>query len=198
MPKFAKMLVVALVIGTCAGISGAPWAVSGNKYRIETIVLTGNYKSPRLMAELILYESRQPYLLIPAANSGEKYNFLVLPGQPAIPVTDSKFNQLIRNTGARRIVILGDTRYVPEKYEALLDKKIPIVRITGDDWNRIAEELTSLLNLSTLKSRYPEMQAKLVNDNNFYKPENPRLPVPKKTEKKGAAIPAATTDAPKK
>ena len=48
--KTALMLsIVALSLGAAA----APWAVNGPRDRIVTLVLTGNYKSPRLLAELI-------------------------------------------------------------------------------------------------------------------------------------------------
>ena len=45
--KTALMLsIVALSLGAAA----APWAVNGPRDRIVTLVLTGNYKSPRLLA----------------------------------------------------------------------------------------------------------------------------------------------------
>ena len=186
MSKFLKAgLLLAVCVG-CCGVYGAGWFVRGNKYNVETVIVTGNYKSPRLMADLIQAESRQPYIIVPAANSADNLCYLAMPksGQ-AVP--EDRFGAIISYTGCRRVVILGDTNCVPEKYETMIDRNIPVVRITGD-WERVAEELTFLLNLSDLKRNYPKLRRQL---NVTYQPIS--APAPRK--KGAAAIPAAK-DAP--
>ena len=186
MSKLLKAgLLLAVCVG-CCGVYGGGWFVRGNKYNVETVIVTGNYKSPRLMADLIQAESRQPYIIVPAANSSDNLCYLAMPksGQ-AVP--EDRFGAIISYTGCRRVVILGDTNCVPEKYETMIDRNIPVVRITGD-WERVAEELTFLLNLSDLKRNYPKLRRQL---NATYQPVS--APAPRKG---GApAIPAAK-DAP--
>ena len=141
-------------------VSGASWFVRGNKYNVETLVITGNYKSPRLMAELIQAESRQPYIIVPASNAKYSYWYVAMPKTDGFVMAEDKFGHWVKFSGCRRVVILGDANCVPEKYEAMIDKSIPVVRITGD-WERIAEELTFMLNLSDLKRTYPKLRKEL-------------------------------------
>jgi len=186
MSKLLKTgLLLAVCVG-CCGVYGAGWFVRGNKYNVETVIVTGNYKSPRLMADLIQAESRQPYIIVPAANASDNLCYLAMPksGQ-AVP--EDRFGAIISYTRCRRVVILGDTNCVPEKYETMIDRNIPVIRITGD-WERVAEELTYLLNLSNLKRNYPKLRREL---NVTYQPISAPAP------RKGAApaVPAAK-DAP--
>ena len=182
MSKLLKAGLLLAVCVACCGVYGDGWFVRGNKYNVETVIVTGNYKSPRLMADLIQAESRQPYIIVPAANSADNLCYLAMPksGQ-AVP--KDRFGAIISYTRCRRVVILGDTNCVPEKYETMIDRNIPVVRITGD-WERVAEELTFLLNLSNLKRNYPKLRRQL---NVTYQPVS--APAPRKG---GApAIPAA-------
>ena len=89
--------------------------------------------------------------------------------------------QRVKFTGCRRVVILGDNSCVPEKYETMIDKSIPVVRISGD-WERVAEELTFMLNLSNLKRSYPKLRKEL---DRTYQPVSAPAPKaqPKKEEK---------------
>ena len=51
--RFAKLAVFSVLALCCAAVSAAPWMSLGPKRKLETLVITGNYKSPRLLAELI-------------------------------------------------------------------------------------------------------------------------------------------------
>lgn len=183
MSKILKTGLFFAVCLTCLGVSGSNWFVRGNKYNIETLVVTGNYKSPRLMADLIQAESRQPYIIVPAANAKDNMCYLALP-KSGVAVREDQFGSIVNYTGCRRVVILGDTNCVPEKYEAMIGKNTPVVRITGD-WERIAEELTFMLNLSDLKRTYPKLRRKL---NVNYQP------IAAPAAAKPTAVPAAAAD----
>ena len=160
MSNMLKSFLLAAVCVSAFGLSGASWFVRGNKYNLETLVITGNYKSPRLMADLIQAESRQPYIIVPAANAKYSYWYVAMPKTDGFAMSEDKFGPWVKFSRCRRVVILGDTNCVPEKYEAMIDKSIPVVRITGD-WERVAEELTFMLNLSDLKRTYPKLRKEL-------------------------------------
>ena len=70
--KVLKSGLILLALVVAAGAYAAPWFANGPKRDVVTLVMAGNYKSPRLMAELILYESRQPYLLLPTPESKDQ------------------------------------------------------------------------------------------------------------------------------
>lgn len=189
MSHLFKTVLLLAVCACCLSVSGSSWFLRGNKYNVETVVVTGNYKSPRLMADLIQAESRQPYVIVPAANSKQNYLYAALPKTDGFTMSEDKFGAWVKFTGCRRVVILGDNNCVPEKYEAMIDKNIPVVRITGD-WERVAEELTHLLNLSNLKRNYPKLRRQL---DRTYQPVS--APAPKAKAQDKASVPAAAEPA---
>ena len=89
----------------------------------------------------------------------------------------------------QKVIILGDVRYVPQRFVPQVEKRIPVVRIDCDDWKRVAQTLGSMLNLNYLERDYDRIGEKL-NRNGLYLP----LPTPpKKTAEKlpAAQLPAA-------
>mgnify|MGYP002768144452 CR=1 FL=1 len=144
--KTGFALLAALFAITAA--AEVPWVTQGPKRTIQTLIIAANYKSPRLMAELILYESRQPYLLFPVPESGDTRIYFCPAKGPSLEVPAGQLNTYVNFLHPRRIVVLGDQKYVSDQALATLDRSIPIVRIEGNDWKRIAEELTFMLNLS--------------------------------------------------
>ena len=59
-----KKLFVSLVFAVISAVAVAnPWSYHGPKRDIVSLVVTANYEKPRLIAELIQVESRQPFLL---------------------------------------------------------------------------------------------------------------------------------------
>ena len=77
--NFVKTALMLSIAALSFGAAAAPWAFNGPRNRIVTLVLTGNYKSPRLLAELIQNESRQPYILLPTRESGDSRIFFCPP-----------------------------------------------------------------------------------------------------------------------
>ncbi len=171
------------VLFTVSASAGVPWASKGPKRTIETLVLAGNYKSPRLMADLIQNESRQPYLLFPAPESGDTRIYFCPAKGPALEIPADQLNDYVNFLHPRRIVVLGNQTYLPDSAFQMLDRTIPIVRIEGKNWNLIAEELTFMLNLSNLAGNFKDLREQM---NNSYKPTS--LPRQLKEAKPVAAI----------
>jgi glycosyltransferase involved in cell wall biosynthesis len=64
-----KKFFASLVLAVISAVAVAnPWSYHGPKRDIVSLVVTANYEKPRLIAELIQVESRQPFLLLPARN----------------------------------------------------------------------------------------------------------------------------------
>lgn len=191
--RFAKFAAVTLLTLVCVvSAEAAPWMSLGPKRQIHTMIVTGNYKIPRLLAELIQDESRQPYILLPdPRDEVQKICFCPPTRNEALEIQEKNFNAFIRTAGPRRIIILGDERYVPRRYEEMLDKKIPIFRVTGENWQRIAEELTFMLNLSRLDRNFRKLYEKMYGD--IYRPIS--RPAPQAQPAQGSA-PQGETVAP--
>ena len=191
--RFSLLSVLALLCAVAA--DAAPWMSLGPKRKLETLVITGNYKSPRLLAELIQNESRQPYILLPDPSRGDNRIYFCPPKSAALEVRETYFNDFIRTAGPKRIIILGDERYVPRRFEDLLDKAIPVVRVTGANWFRIAEELTFMLNLNHLDRNYKRLRETMLDDGGIYRPVS-RPAAPKQEESAASETPAAEQPAP--
>ena len=109
--KVLKSGLILLALVVAAGAYAAPWFANGPKRDVVTLVMAGNYKSPRLMAELILYESRQPYLLLPTPESKDQKIIYVQAKGPAYEIPEKSLQQFVQFLNPRRIVVLGDDRY---------------------------------------------------------------------------------------
>lgn len=201
--RFTKFAVFSVLALCCAAVSAAPWMSLGPKRKLETLVITGNYKSPRLLAELIQNESRQPYMLLPDPVRGDGRIYFCPPKSAALEVKETYFNDFIRTAGPRRIIILGDERYVPRRYEDMLDKVIPVVRVTGRNWVRVSEELTFMLNLNHLDRNYKRLREEMLDDQPYRPvsrpaPKQERKPedAPEKAPEQPAETAPAAADAP--
>jgi hypothetical protein len=146
------------------------------KNRIVTLVITGNYKHPLLIAQLIQQETKQPYLLLPAASGkGIFFNPPRKRSEAALEIREENLTRFIRFLSPKQIVILGDDRYVPEKYRKLIDKNIPVITVTGKNWQRIADCLTILLAANNVGDDYKELGQQL--DSGLYKPTKSNKPL---------------------
>lgn len=204
--KIAAVLSVGLIAATAdAGFWEWTRPFKGPGRHVTTLVITGNYKRPLALAQLMRAENRQPYLLIPAQESGLKDVFFcpVNDRTPGLKINAKDISRFVRLLNPRKVIVLGDTRYVPESYIPQLDGRIPIVRVDCDDWNRNAEMLGKMLNLNSLESDYKRIGEKFDRDM-LYKPlpAKPVAAAPVKEEPKAeapatvapAGMPAAEVD----
>ena len=150
--KFA-LIVFAAVFGTT--LFAAPWFTHSARRRPETLLVTGNYNSPYVLAETYHGLTNQPYLRV--MQDGKIY--LVMP-KKIHGIAPRELAGVINALGLKRIVIIGDERYVSADFEKALRKAnikaTPIVRIYGENWLRVAEELDDLLNVGHLSSNFRE------------------------------------------
>lgn len=185
MNKMKFLLVLALTLA-CFGVFASSWTAYGSKRKPTTLVVTGNFKSPRLMAELIQSESRQPYLLI---SSDNRY-FVCYPLTQAVEVLPSKLNEYIRNLHLQRIIILGDENYVSQDFINKLDLVIPVARIQAKEWAHVARELDFMLNLGRLEKNFRALREQM-RSNELNRPL--RTPLEAQLTQPAETIPAAET-----
>ena len=135
-----------------------------------------------LMAATIKGLTSQPYLII----AGDGNYFAVL-SKKTVKVPADKLDVYINSLNPRRVVIIGDERYVSREQEnklrAINLTRIPMMRIYGGDWGRIAEELDDLLNIGNLAREFRRNYTDLyMSDPMLKDPAAPAVP---------AAAPAA-------
>ena len=142
--KVAAVLSVGLIAASAnAGFWDWTRPFKGPGRHVSTLVITANYKRPLALAQLMRAENRQPYLLIPAQESGLKDVFFcpVNENTPARRLRPEDITRFVQLLNPSKIIILGDVRYVPQQYVPQVEKYIPIVRIDCDDWNRTAQQV---------------------------------------------------------
>lgn len=187
-----KKIFVFTVFALIAAVACAnPWAYHGPKRDVVTLIVTANYEKPRLIAELIQYENRQPFLLLPANGSGKIYFCPPTHLGKSKVVAKEKLGSILAFIAPEQIFVLGNEKYVPASYVKELRQIAPVVVINADNWQKAADTIAPMLNLSRLPDNFRKLNAKL---------ESGRLYVPKKKEevKKTEDDPLLTTEEDKK
>ena len=173
-----KIFVFAVFAFVSAIACANPWSYHGPKRDIVTLVVTANYEKPRLIAELIQVESRQPFLLLPTNDNG---NIYFCPpthlGSPKF-VGRKKLGNVIAFIAPKQIIVLGNEKYVSEAYVKELRKIAPVCVISAETWQQAADTVAPMLNLSRLPKSFRKLSAEL---------ESGRLYIPKKKEQSEAA-----------
>lgn len=192
MSRFLKTAVLAVLFVTAFSAYAVldflqPYQGPGKD--VVTLVITGNYRVPRLLADLIQNESRQPYLLLPAVQDVDQntlYFCPVNPKKPALQIKREDFARFIRFVNPDKVVILGDTSYVAKEFVDSISPNIPVITVTGD-WNRAAETLGTALNLSNLRGDFNYLYGKLEKTDGLYVPETAPTKVTEVTSRPAAA-----------
>lgn len=161
--NFRKSVLLGAALLLSSGVFAAlPWFGHGPRTKPVTLIVTANYRSPRLIAELIMNESRQPYMLLPPQEAKDNPIILALP-KVSYQVNPARIRRAVEMVNPRRIIILGGENYVQQSFVDAIGRGIPVVRIEADRWQRVADELTFLLNLSNLDSNFRELSKDMAN-----------------------------------
>jgi hypothetical protein len=184
---FQKVLIAAFVFTVSNCSFAGSWdfltPFKGPKKDINTLVITANYKHPLIIAQLIQEETKQPYLLLPAANSkGIFFNPPRARSEDALEIREDNLARFIRFLSPKQVVILGDKRYVSEKYQKMIFKEIPVIRVSGNNWQKIADRLAILLEAYNIGSDYKKLSSEI--DSGLYQPT-----APEKESEKPVAFP---------
>lgn len=145
----------------------------GPSKEITTLVISGNYTKARVLAELIQGETNQPILLI--TTEGGKLFFM--PGKgPCLEVQDADYTNFVKMVNAKQVLILGDTRFVPESYAKRMDAKQTIIRVDNKDWYQVAVTVGKILDKTYLASKFKKLSDQI--DSGLYNPGGRGTPSP--------------------
>ena len=170
---FKKVFIGAFIFTTLSSSFAGFWEsvtpYRGPKRDVITLIITGNYKHPLVIAQLLQDETKQPYLLLPAANGkGIFFNPPRERSEAALEISEVNLARFIRFLNPKQIVILGDDRYVAEKYRKMIDKDTPVIAIRCDNWQLIADRVSILLDASNVGYDYKQLGQQL--NSRLYKP----------------------------
>lgn len=191
-----KFSLIALFAAVCSvSVQAAPWITHTSRRAPRTLVVVGNYKTPRLLAATYKGLTAQPYLVMTV----DKRAFMAI-SKRTVEIPMDKLDVYINDLNPRRVVIIGDERYVTSEQEKMLRrisiKRIPIVRIYGGDWGRIAEELDDMLNIGNLAREFRRNYANhYMSDPRLREPGQVQASAEKSLPPAAPAAPAENSDA---
>ena len=139
---------------------------------VNTLIVVGNYRIPRLLADLIQTETKQPILLLPVDSDGKIF-FMPAKDQTMVVEFDD-LTDFIKYLKPGKIIVLGDERYVPTKYVDAIDPSQTVISITNKSWKKVAETTSRILDLTYLNRRFGKYEEK-IKSGELYRPENPAL-----------------------
>jgi len=159
--QFLFVLVAAAVIMAAfnaEALTFNPFKRAG-RVRATTLILTDNSWESRLLAEVALYYSKQPVLIL-SRDLDASYQIFYLPsGKAATPVNVDEFMNIVDYVNPKRIVVLGGDDYVPRKFIDLARSKYSVMILDSDDWSRNAATLGELLKYDKLALSYNHFKA---------------------------------------
>lgn len=147
----------------------------GPKKDITTLIITSNYVKSKMLAELIQFDTKQPYILLPAAGQDKIY-FCPAHGYKPQEIKKEKLERFIKFVNPRQILVLGDESYVPEKYLKMIDENQTLWVVSNRNWNQTAKSVGKLLNLSNIADDYKRTLSDWQSGQR-YVPEQTQIPL---------------------
>ena len=159
---FGKVL-TALLISTgivtpsvvqAAAWDGGDWPKQVEGRVIEYLVITANYESPRALAMAIQDVTRNPVLLLPAANTDSSI-FLILPdGKAPAKVDPDQLSAFISGLNPKRIIVIGNSSIVPDEYRLAINKKYEVINLDSQSWVLNAISASNLFNTNKIEKQF--------------------------------------------
>lgn len=151
---------IAPSVASAGAWDGGDWPKQVEGRVIEYLIITANYQSPRDLAMAIQEATRNPILLLPAANAESATIYLILPdGKAPAPVDPDQFSAYISSLNPKRIVVIGDGTIVPPEYRLAIDKKYEVIDFASKSWLVNAISAANLFNSGRIKKNFEEKRA---------------------------------------
>jgi len=144
---------------------------------IENLIIIGNYRQPRLVADLIQNETKQPILVIPTSGEGDIFFMPADRNDKTLTIKVEDINNFVKFLQPNKILVLGNKKYVPEHYLEHIDSSQTVITVTNKNWASIAKAASRILDLKYLIRDF-DAQQKCLNSGKLYRP-NSTITTPK-------------------
>lgn len=129
----------------------------------DTLIVTGNFAEPRLLAEVAQYKTKQPLIVISPEGDGDHIYYLPYKKNEAIELTREEYVEFIETMlRPKRIVFLGGEEMIDPKYIEPVRKNYTSLVLKGDDWGRNAKQMGKIMRCWTLRRTYTKARAKVM------------------------------------
>lgn len=159
--SFMSKTLFAAVISACVSataLAGWDWLTpyQGPKNDIITLVITSNYNQPRMLADVIMSATSQPYILLPTK---EQTKIFFVPGhnKAALEIKEADLTRFICFVNPQQIIVLGDERYIPAKYMQSIPDEYTSMIVYNSDWQKVAKTLGLFFNKVNIYYDYKKL-----------------------------------------
>jgi len=182
--KRNKIIVAMAVVSVLSLINGLLYAGAWNWQRpfktpernIETLVITGNYRQPRLIADLFQNETNQPIIVLPSDGSDKAYFLSGNRSDKTLIIDKKDFSNFVKFCNPELILIIGDKHYTPDEFIDLINPKQTQVRIHNKYWLDVVKTIQQFFGLTYIERDFKQ-QMELINSGKLYQPsENAYIP----------------------
>ncbi len=158
----ASLLCVCAAFSSFAGFWDWTQPYKGPKRDIVNLIITGNYRDTLLLAQVAQYHSKQPFILLPA--KGQKQIFFWPARQEtAMEIPEKDFSRFISFLNPERIIIIGSTNVVSEKYLNMIPRDQTVVVVYNQDWAKVAQSLDAFMREPNISSDFNRLKEQLDN-----------------------------------
>ncbi|UDQ97170.1 hypothetical protein AAEX28_08990 [Lentisphaerota bacterium WC36G] len=177
--KSLKIVVLAAVAGFSAvnTVKANGWDWTGpyksRQSQIQTLVIADDGGASRVLADLILGESKQPYIKLPG-KANENIAFFGAKQGKGIQILEKDFGRFIQFVSPERILVIAAAGENRDKYVKMLPENKTVVVIYNDEnWLKTAETVSTLFNMSHLAKDFKRLYTD-VYVNTPYRPTKPK------------------------
>jgi hypothetical protein len=183
--KKNNFIVAMAIVGAFSLVNGLLYAEAWNWHRpfktpgrnIETLVITGNYRQPRLIADLFQNETNQPIIVLPSDGSDRAYFLSGNRSDKTLVIEKKNFANFVKFCNPKLILIIGDKHYTPDGFIDLINARQTKVRINNKYWLDVVKTIHEFFGLTYIERDFKQ-QVELINSGKLYQPaENDAIPV---------------------
>ncbi len=164
--KSLKMFVVAAIAGLSIinNVQANGWDWSGpyksKQSQVETLVIADDEGASRVLADLILAESKQPYLKLPGKAS-KLIAFVGAKQSKGIEIPEKDFKRFIEFLSPKRILVIAATGEKRDKFVGMLpENKTVVIIYNNENWLKTAKTISVLFNMSYLANDFERLYTK--------------------------------------
>jgi len=173
--KIAGMLIVNIIFSMILPMHAGSWnwtrPYKMPEKNIQTLIMVANYRTPRLLADLVQSETKQPILVVPASAEGNIYFMPADRNDKTMKIKLADLTDFIKFVNPEKIIVLGNQKHVPNKYLNVIDPKQTVITVTNKDWAMVAKSVSRILDLKYLIRDFRTQQA-LLKSGQLYRPNS--------------------------
>jgi len=179
------LLCLSTVASSWAGFWDWTQPYKGPKRDIVNLIITANYRDTLLLAQVVQYHTKQPFILLPAKGQDQIF-FWPARQDTALEIPEKDLSRFISYLNPQRIIVIGAVNVVNEKYLSMIPRDQTVMVIYNQDWQRVAESLDGILRAPNISTDFSRLHEQLINGA-LYAPTQDKTTQDKSLEKKIAA-----------